>query len=182
LPLPKLSDEQVQWVIQHVSAYIDRQRQTYGGRAVPLETTQLAIMRPFFPASSLNSARVVTLTAERIGNPPFYGELTKMGFKAGALPDFAGMAAITFVDTVVSHGPYNNRTLFHELIHVVQYEKLGLTEFAGKYVKGFLSGGSYEAIPLEVNAYELDARFAASPANPFSAEAQVQFWIDGDKF
>jgi hypothetical protein len=35
-----------------------------------------------------------------------------------------------------------------------------LPEFAAKYVKGFLNGGSYEAIPLEMNAYELDTRFA----------------------
>jgi hypothetical protein len=54
------------------------------------------------------------------------------------------------------------------LTHVVQYEKLGLEQFAAKYVKGFLSGGSYEAIPLEVNAYGLDARFAAAPAKGFS--------------
>ena len=92
------------------------------------------------------------------------------------------MAAITFVDTVVSHGPYDDRLLFHELVHVVQYEKLGLAEFAAKYVKGFLNGSSYEAIPLERNAYELDGRFAAAPAVPFSAEAEVQAWIDVGRF
>jgi len=64
------------------------------------------------------------------------------------------------VDTVVSHEPFNDRLLFHELVHVVQYEKLGLEGFAAKYVRGFLNGGSYEGIPLEMNAYELDARFA----------------------
>src|SRR5436853_935557 len=51
-----------------------------------------------------------------------------------------------------------------ELVHVVQYEKLGLKEFAAKYVTGFLSGGSYEAIPLEMNADE------------------VQRWIDTGRF
>ena len=81
MPFPKLSDEQVEWFIQQVLAYIDRQRQTYRDRAVPLDTTQLAIMRPFFPASALNSARVVTLAAERVGNPPFYGELAKTRFQ-----------------------------------------------------------------------------------------------------
>jgi hypothetical protein len=29
VPFPKLSDEQVEWIIQQVLAYIDRQRQTY---------------------------------------------------------------------------------------------------------------------------------------------------------
>ena len=181
VPFPRLSDEQVEWFIQQVCAYIDRQRQTYRDRAVPLDTTQLAIMRPFFPASALNSTRVVTLAPERVGNPPFFGELAKMGFKAGSLPEFAEMAAITFVDTVVSHGPYENRTLCHELVHVVQYERLGLPEFAAKYVKGFLSGGSYEANPLERNAYELEARFAAAP-KPFLVQAEVQSWIDESRF
>jgi hypothetical protein len=33
-------------------------------------------------------------------------------------------------------------------------------------VRGFLSGGTYDGIPLEMNAYELDARFASAPAKP----------------
>ncbi len=105
-----------------------------------------------------------------------------MGFEPAALPNFSLMAAITFVDTIVSHEPFTDRLLFHELVHVVQYQKLGLPEFAAKYVRGFLNGGSYEAIPLEVNAYELEARFAAEPAMPFSAEAEVRAWIDGGRF
>src|SRR5207253_3616568 len=57
---------------------------------------------------------------------------------------------------------------------VVQYQKLGLNGFATRYVKGFLTGGSYGAIPLEMNAYELDACFAAAPANAFPVEDEVQ--------
>lgn len=49
-------------------------------------------------------------------------------------------------------------------------------------MRGFLSGGSYEAIRLEMNAYELDARFAAAPARPFSVESEVQQWLDKGKF
>jgi hypothetical protein len=118
------------------------------------------------------------LTGERVGNPPFYGELMKMGFETASLPDFSLMAAITFVDTVVSHEPFTDRLLFHELVQVVQYEKLGLEQFAAKYVKGFLSAGFYEAMPLEVNAYGLDARFAAAPAKEFSVASGVQVWVD----
>lgn len=182
MSLPILSNEEIEWVIQQVGAYIGEQRQTYRRRAVPLGLNQIASMRPFFPVTALNSARVVALAGEQVGNPPFYGQLVGMGIAADSLPDFAAMAAITFVDTVVSHGPYDDRLLFHELVHVVQYEKLGLAEFAGKYVRGFLSGGSYEAIPLEMNAYELDARFATAPARVFSVNAEVQAWRDAGKF
>ena len=104
-----------------------------------------------------------------------------LGFAAGSLPGFADMAPITYMDTVVSHEPFTDRLLFHELVHVVQYEKLGLPEFAGRYVRGFLSG-CYEAIPLETNAYELDARFATGPSRAFSVQAEVQSWIDAGKF
>jgi hypothetical protein len=139
-------------------------------------------MRPFFPDLVLDSTRLVVLNGERASNPPFYRELVKMGFSLADLPDFAHMAAITFQDTVVSHVPFTDRLLFHELVHVVQYKQLGVAEFAAKYVRGFLHGGSYEAIPLEMNAYELDARFAAAPAKSFSVGTEVQSWIDGGRF
>jgi hypothetical protein len=77
----------------------------------------------------------VVLAGQRVSNPGFYGDLVAMGFELGSLPDFTDMAAITFVDTIVFHQPIENQLLFHELVHVVQYEKLGLTEFAIKYVK-----------------------------------------------
>ncbi len=178
MPLPNISTAQIEWVINEVAAYIERQRQTYRLRAVPLDRNQNTTMQSFFPESTLDSARDVVLVGELVSNPPFYGELMKMGFEAGSLPDFALMAAITFVDTVVSHEPFTDRLLFHELVHVVQYEKLGLTEFAARYVRGFLNGDSYEAIPLERNAYELDGQYAAEPTKVFSVAAEVQSWID----
>jgi hypothetical protein len=105
-----------------------------------------------------------------------------MWFAWNSLPDFARMAAITFVDTIVSHEPFTNELLFHELVHVIQYEKFRLADFADKYVRGFLNGGSYEAIPLEKNAYQLAARFGAAPMSPYSVEAEVQAWIDAGRF
>jgi len=182
MPLPKLHDTETAWVIQQVAEYIERQRQTYRVRAVLLNAGQRAAMQPFFLPSTLESARVLVLTGERVGNPPFYRALVQVGFEAAALPNFLLMAAITFVDTVVSHEPFTDRFLFHELVHVVQYEKLGLEGFANKYVKGFLSGGSYDGIPLEMNAYELDARFASAPTGAFSVSDEVQGWIEAKRF
>ncbi|MGB7436967.1 MAG: hypothetical protein WBR26_28145 [Candidatus Acidiferrum sp.] len=182
MPLPKLRDAEIAWVIQQVGEYIGQQRQTYRERALPLDLHQRSAMQPFFPVSALDSTRVLVLSGERVSNPPFYPELQKMGFEPAALPNFSFMAAITFVDTVVSHEPFTGRLLFHELVHVVQYAKLGLQEFASKYVRGFLNGGSYEAIPLERNAYELDARFAEAPTKPFSVADEAQRWIDTHQF
>jgi hypothetical protein len=178
MPLPKLNDSQIDGVVHHVAQYIETQRHTYRGNASSLDQSQKAVMAPFFPESVLNSTRVVVLAEQRVSNPDFYGDLVKMGFELASLPDFRDMAAITFVDTVVFHEPIVNRLLFHELVHVVQYEKLGLAQFAAKYVKGFMTGGSYEAIPLERNAYELDARFAKAAASVFSVEDEVQEWFE----
>jgi hypothetical protein len=182
VPVPQLSEGQTAWIIQQVAEYIGQQRQTYRGRAVPPDGRQRSAMLPFFPASALDSARVVVLAGEQISNPPFYGQLLKMGFEPAALPNFSFMAASTFVERVVSHEAFTDRLLFHEIVHVVQYQKLGLEEFAAKYVRGFLSGGSYEAIPLEMNAYELDARFAAVPTKPSAVADEVQAWIDTRRF
>jgi hypothetical protein len=139
-------------------------------------------MESFFLVSTLDSARVLILSSERVCNPPFCGELLQMGFDPAILPDFTGMAAITFVDTVVSHEAFTDSLLSHELVHVAQYQKLGLEGFAVRNVSGFLSGSSYEGIPLEMNDNELDARFAAEPTKPFSVEAEVRAWIDGGRF
>ncbi len=180
--LPKLNDSQIRWITEQAAAYIEGQRQTYARSAVALNQDQRRVMRPFFPTSALDSTRIVTLGGERVANPPFYGELVRMGFEASSLPNFSLMGAITFVDTLVSHEAVADRLLFHELVHVVQYEKLGVVEFAAKYVTGFLRGGSYGAIPLERNAYELDERFAAQPWRAFSVEVEVQQWIATSKF
>lgn len=182
MPLPRPDDAQAAWVIRQVAEYIQQQRQTYRQSAASLNATQMAAMQPFFPKSTLDSTRVIVLSGERVGNPALNGQLVKMGFEPATLPNFSLMTAITFVDTVVSHEQFTDRLHFHELVHLVQYEKLGVAEFAAKYVRGFLSGGSYDAIPLERNAYELDERFATAPATDCSVSDEARRWIRADRF
>jgi hypothetical protein len=137
-------------------------------------------MAGFFSHQVLDSAHVLALQEERVANPDFYPMLRDLGFKN--LPDQSGMGAITFSDVVVSHEPFSNGLLFHELVHVEQYRQLGIEQFSNLYVSGFLTGGSYEAIPLEVNAYTLGGRYEANPAQQFSVENEVRRWIAEGKF
>jgi hypothetical protein len=102
--------------------------------------------------------------------------LAGMGF--ANLPDFSGMAAITFCDVAVSHGPFTGGLLFHELVHVKQYRQLGIPRFAELYVRGFLSGGGYDAIPLEVNAHSLGGRYESNPAQQFAVTDEVRRWME----
>jgi hypothetical protein len=181
--LPTLSPNEFAWVSYQVTEFIRQQRTKYLPLAAPLSPDQLNTMRPFFPDAILNSARLLTLTNSRIPNPDFYASLISLGIDAAMLPDFSNsMAAVTFQDVVVSHESFTGRLLFHELVHVVQYSKLGLNGFTNKYVEGFLQGGGYDRIPLEVNAYLLDAEFARDPAHHFSVDSEVQSWIDSAKF
>ena len=100
--------------------------------------------------------------------------LRNLGFNN--LPDQTTMAAITFSDKVVSHVHFTDGLLFHELVHVEQYRQLGIPRFAELYVLGFVNGGSYEAIPLEVNAYTHGERFESDPRQMFSVEDEVGRW------
>jgi hypothetical protein len=72
--------------------------------------------------------------------------------------------------------------LFHELVHVEQYRQVKVPRFAELYVRGFLTGGGYDGIPLEINAYDLGGRFEMEPQRPFSVEREVSRWIAQDRF
>lgn len=123
----------------------------------------------------LDNVRVLVLQGERVPNPDFYPMLRGLGFNN--LPDQSAMGAITFRDVVASHEPFSDGLLFHELVHVEQYRQLGVPGFSELYVRGFLNGGSYEAIPLEVNAYSLEDRFRRDPRRVFSVQAEVTQWL-----
>jgi hypothetical protein len=171
---PRLTPDQIVQVSGLVAQYIASQREKYVSRAVPLSAQQRAVLDSFFSSQLLESTRVLVLQGERVGNPDFYPMLRGLGFKN--LPDQSGMGAITFSDVVVSHEPFRNGLLFHELVHVEQYRQLGIPRFSELYVRGFLNGGSYEAIPLEINAYTLEGRFEANRHQRFSVEDEVRKW------
>ena len=177
---PQLTGDQVNQLSLLVADYINNQRASFNPNSQPLSAAQRIAMAGFFSTELLDTARLVMLNNGRVTNPPFYPNLLAMGF--GNLPDFSLMAAITFCDVVVSHEAFTDRLLFHELVHVEQYRQLGVPEFSSLYVRGYLSGGGYEGIPLEVNAYTLDARFHNAPAAQFHVANEVRSWITEGRF
>ena len=81
------------------------------------------------------------------------------------LPEFAPMqqasfAGITFGDTfyILEEGSSAESLHFHELVHVVQWGKLGMDDFLLAYGIGLIQYG-YERSPLEAMAYRLQAEF-----------------------
>jgi hypothetical protein len=141
-----------------------------------LTPSELEAVGPFFDDSLLRTVRIARVRS--IANPDFYSFLLAQSI---AIPlDFTQMAAITFVDTILvsERQPLpaheDMPLLFHELVHVVQYNVLGIDEFVRRYVRGWAANGfQYSRIPLERWAYELDARFRAGAA-AFSVSGEVE--------
>src|SRR6516165_1685889 len=105
-----LSSAQVEWIASAVAAHIAEQHRKYAPAAMLLSSEQKQRFHAFFPTPVLDETRVTQLKPGRfVENPLFYHELKRWGFPARMLPDFHDMAAVTFVDVVVSHGAMSQR-------------------------------------------------------------------------
>jgi|SRR5215472_5186530 len=179
MDLSKLPASLVSQLISAVEAFIASSRKKYGRQAVPMTPAQRTAMQPFFAPEILDQARLVTLHGRRVENPPFYAIAKLMGIRN--VPSFSDLTAVTFVDVIVSHEEFSDSLLFHELVHAAQFAQMGTKDFASRYVKGFLhGGGSYEEIPLEKNAYELEKRFSENK-EAFSVADEIRGWMEAGK-
>lgn len=72
------------------------------------------------------------------------------------------LAGLTLGDTyyLLPSAADNLRIHFHELVHVAQWQHLGVEGFLTRYINELKSYG-YDEMPLERMAYELDARYVA---------------------
>ena len=101
---------------------------------------------------------------------------------AGHFPDFVHLASVTYIDVIVFSDAIAPRTLFHGLVHAQQMISLGVENYAGFYLRGFLKTRSWITIPLEVQAYQLEARFARTPPEVFSVEEEIKLWARNHRF
>ena len=90
-------------------------------------------MDGFFLPQVLDTTRLRVLTESRVENPPFFVPLRRVGLPACQLLHHGGG---DLLEMVVSHQPFSDRLLFHELVHVEQYRQLGIPPFAKLYVPG----------------------------------------------
>lgn len=154
--------------------WVERRRARHRGGAVPISTDALRALAPFFPAETLEIARVAVVPHLSLSRVLALGR--RLGLSA---IDGERILGITYLDTIVVPGrgaePVPLQTLFHELVHVEQARQLGLRAFVERYVGGWLAGGGrkYAAIPLERDAYALERRFRTAPEKPFDVGAEV---------
>ncbi len=164
--------------VNETATYIKTQREAYLPDAAPLSPREQEVFRPFFNEGILRTTLFSRKPDGPMETPAFLKELNDRGVAFS----WDRLEAITFVDMVVFYRDLEPNIQFHELVHAVQYQKLGLKQFANKYVRGLLSRGSYEKIPLEANARLLEEKFFKDPTQAFSVEAEVQRWINENKF
>ncbi len=154
--------------------WIQEQRKLNRPAAEPLDAAERVKLEAFFSGVVLDSVSFAVV--DQIPNPGFYKDLRAMG---QPIPmEFTQMHGITFIDTVLLSRRFQHiwsaGLYFHELVHVVQYSILGSAQFMHRYVRGWAENGfQYGSIPLERDAYELQARFEARPSQAFSVQDVV---------
>lgn len=144
--LPKVRE----WINQYMAAHVDLAR--------PVSSLGFERLATCYPGGLLDSAKVVWV--DRVQFPP----VDKFG-----LPEFSGMLqmpfdGITFKDTFfLRKGLQSESIHFHEMVHVVQWAKLGVDNFLLAYGLGLAQSG-YEQSPLEAMAYTLQHQFDSGVA------------------
>jgi hypothetical protein len=169
------------FVARSLAAWVGRQRERYRAdpRAVVLSAPVRRKLAPFFDDDLLRRVSFVTLEADSADRPPFFAQLRAAGLSESVLSHFTDVSAITYQDVVVmprrSPDLANLSLVFHELVHVVQFDQLGPRGFLERYLDGWLAAGCrYEGIPLELDANLLQRRFEADPAKPFDVAKEVR--------
>jgi hypothetical protein len=167
--LAALTGEAVLWLKQ--------QRTEFLPLGTPLSITQKTNLSSFFTSEILDAVKIVNLsqTGKTIPYPPFYERVRAGGNRV--VPDSAHMAAIPFVDVAVFNNEPTLRTIFHTLVHVTQFAVLGLEKAMECYFRVLNESGLWMVVPLEEQAYRMDARYTRDPTDVFSVEEEIREWL-----
>ena len=139
--------------LPRVRQWLEARLEESAQQARPVSQTGFQRLAQSFPESVLARAKVVSV--HKIPFPP----LAQMG-----LPELSGLeqlprAGMTFKDTFFVQSSHQTEALFaHELVHVIQWDRLGVDRFLLAYGVGLVRYG-YEDSPLEQMAYALQKDF-----------------------
>jgi hypothetical protein len=179
-PEPQLTTEQIAYAIECVASYLREQRERYFPATEPLTHHHKARMWPYFSSVLLNDVRIVELQDQRVPAPAFYAEARALGFDN--LPAVTHMHSLTFLDVVVFNEALTERSLFHALVHAVQFRVLGLERYAELFIQSFVRTRVHFTVPLEAHAFTLESEFMRPSAQRFSVEDQVHRWVTGGRY
>lgn len=139
--------------LPRVRSWIELTLERHAPQAVPVSGLGYPRLPACFSGELLDTAKVV-----RVPEVPF-PPLTRMGLDELAEMEHRPLAAITYRHVFfVVPSELTESLCFHELVHVVQWERLGVDRFLWAYGFGLLGFG-YRESPLERMAYELELAF-----------------------
>ena len=167
----------ITFLIDNATIWAESQRDRYRSTGRKLEDNEKDEFKRFFGPETLDKIRIKMVPI--IENPDFYSTLNKKGIPEPM--DLTTAAGITYIDTVLISERYlTNQSqwlplIFHELVHIVQYEVLGVQKFMEQYVFGWANHGfSYASIPLENDAFDLAAKYESNTSHGFSVINEVR--------
>ena len=158
----------LQTALPQVLIWVERLLLEHAESATPVDRLGFPRLPLYWPGELLRSARVISTTVMPFPPVSAYG-----------LPEFAAMesmpmSGITFRDMFFVDPAYGSEGVhFHELVHVVQWNALGASDFLLTYGVGLAQFG-YENSPLEAIAYELQVSFERGAPIPAITDAIEQ--------
>lgn len=127
----------------------------YNSLAVPMVDLDLPHLSRYFPPDLLQQTMTVQLS-DLLPLPPL-SEMGLDGFFRSE--DRATYEATTYGNTIFLLESYQSEVLYcHELVHVIQWKRLGKEDFLLAYISGLLEFG-YLHNPLEEMAFSLQEEF-----------------------
>jgi len=163
-----LSSEQFHALYPPLIGWIRQTLADHADDARPVASLGFRRLPQYYRVETLASAKAIVV--DRVPTPPL-SKLGATGFEKFEHMDAGG---ITYLDSFfVDRRCAGDESLhFHELIHVIQWTVLNPERFLMAYADGLQRFG-YRDSPLEVMAYDAQARFEHDPV-PFDAEQHVR--------
>jgi len=178
----KFTPSELEDLVAQTVTWMRDQRERFFPSSHSLNEDQYKNLLPFFSPEILNRMRVVDApaTGQKIPYPPFYERVRAGG--ARVVPDAAHMTAMPFIDVAVFNRRPTLRTLFHTLVHLAQFEAVGLEKVMKGYFETLNESGLWMVVPYEEQAYQLDARYTRDPKGVFRVEDEVREWLRDGRF
>jgi len=147
--------------IPQIREWIDNILNTNAEQAHAVGNLNFTKLSVYFPRELLDYAKVVIV--DRVPFPP----IDKFGLPELAFMQQKVFQGITYKDTFfLQQKNHKNESLhFHELVHVVQWSRLGVNNFLLAYGFGLYKDG-YDDSPLEKMAYEIEKHFVRGTLRP----------------
>ena len=169
---PGIVEASYQWILE--------QRGLHSAKARRLSDDERLSLQGYYDQRILDTVRIATV--DQIANPSFSSVMTELGIP---ILDISSATGITFIDHVVIQRFFEQQfplwisILFHELVHVIQYDFLGARKLVDLYLRAWIQNGyQYDSVLFETQAYRLESRFKQN-GPPFSVKAIVEQELKG---